>query len=86
MIKLKAKPEFQIEVEKALANELEPGDLFVVLDDPDFFNPEKIRERGGIGEGIFVRTENPYESNQVNELVYKLKIIKKNNESTKEEN
>ena len=86
MIKLKAKPEFQIEVEKALANELEPGDLFVVLDDPDFFNPEKIRERGGIGEGIFIRTENSYGENQADEFVYKLKIIKKNNESTKEKN
>ena len=83
MIKLKVKPKFQIEVEKVMAKELAPGDLFVILDDPDYFLPEKISARGGVGEGVFIRTENPYQDNQVNEVVYRVKIIKKD-EQTKE--
>jgi len=76
MTKTKKETKLNIKVEKIDGKKLEPGDLFISLEDADYFLPEKIKERGGVAEKVFMRTENPWGKEFMNEVVYRIKIIK----------
>jgi len=67
----------ELKTERVLGKELKPGDLFVGdVPEPFYYSPSEIIKRGGIGEGVFVRTDIPLPENMGKEEIFKIKLIK----------